>query len=479
MTTSDPHPCADTSHLQTLFAQQAATALRLRSSTAAERIAKIRRLRDAVLARTEAWYAAAQADFGKPAGEVDLGEILPVCMEANKAMRRLQRWMRPQRVRPTLLTLGTSAWVQAVPRGRCLIMAPWNYPLNLSLGPLVSALAAGNTVILKPSELSPRMAALIAEVVRDCFSADEVSVVEGDAQVARALLQLPFEHIFFTGSPAIGQQVMAAAATHLSSVTLELGGKNPAIIDASADLQLAARNVMWAKFANAGQTCISPDHVYVHASVKEAWLARCRAELESAFGPDVEAQRQSPFLSRIVNARHLQRLQGLLQQSLAQGSRVRIGGDVDAAQRFIAPTLIDSLGPEDRLLQEEIFGPLLPVIAYTDLDEVIERMQADTKPLALYVYSRDEASIQRLLQQTASGGVCVNHALLQFLHGHLPFGGVNHSGLGSAHGHYGFKAFSHERATVRTRLPLVARLLAAGEVSPAVRRLLRHSFKWL
>lgn len=464
---------------QEIFHLQAATALRLRQSTWQERVAKIRKLREAVIARTEDWYRAAQADFGKPAGEVDLAEILPVCLEANDAIRNLKKWMKPQRVRPTLLTLGTRSHVQYVPRGRCLIIGPFNYPVNLTLGPLVSAIAAGNTAIIKPSELTPHLSALISEVVREVFSPDEVAIFQGDAQLAAELQKLPFDHVFFTGSPAIGKHVMAAAASHLASVTLELGGKSPTIVDASADLRLAAKNIMWAKFANAGQTCIAPDHVYVHHSVKNEWVQCCREELEKAYGHDLQQQLDSPHLARIVNPRHTARINSLLDDAKALGARVLTGGKGVTESCFVQPTLLDQTPHNARVMHEEIFGPLLPVIGYNALDDVIAAINAEPKPLALYIYSRNRADIAKVLQQTASGGACVNHALVQFLHGRLPFGGVNNSGIGNAHGHYGFKAFSHERGVVQTQLPLAATLFGAGEVPQLVRKALRAGLRWL
>lgn len=464
---------------QEIFHLQAATALRLRQSTWQERVVKIRKLRDAVIARTDDWYRAAQADFGKPAGEVDLAEILPVCLEANDAIRNLKKWMEPKRVRPTLLTLGTRSHVQYVPRGRCLIIGPFNYPVNLTLGPLVSAIAAGNTAIIKPSELTPQLSALISEVVREVFSPDEVAIFQGDAQLATELQKLPFDHVFFTGSPAIGKHVMAAAASHLASVTLELGGKSPTIVDASADLRLAAKNIMWAKFANAGQTCIAPDHVYVHHSVKDEWVQCCREALEKAYGHDLQQQLGSPHLARIVNPRHTARINSLLDDAKALGARVLTGGNGVTESCFVQPTLLDQTPRNARVMHEEIFGPLLPVIGFESLDDVIAAINAEPKPLALYLYSRNRANIDKVLQQTASGGACVNHALVQFLHGRLPFGGVNHSGIGNAHGHYGFKAFSHERGVVQTQLPLAATLLGAGEVPPLVRKALRLALRWL
>ncbi len=462
-----------------IFERQAATALRLRRSTAQERIAKIRKLRDAVIAHTEDWYRAAHADFRKPPGEVDLGEILPICIEANHAIRHLKNWMKPKRVWPSLLTLGTRSSVEYIPRGRCLILGPFNYPVNLTLGPLVSAIAAGNTVVIKPSELTPHLSGLMARVVREVFTEDEVAVVEGGSEVAQRLQALPFDHVFFTGSPAVGKQVMAAAAQNLTSVTLELGGKSPAIVDASANLRLAASNILWAKFTNAGQTCIAPDHVFVHESVKDDWLACCREVLKKAYGESLAQQQASPHLTHMVNERHTARVKALLEDAQFRGARVLLGGGVSEQACFVQPTLLDQLPAGSRVLEEEIFGPLLPVITFRSLDEVIDKINAGPKPLALYIYSQTPAHVDKVLMHTASGGACVNHALLQFLHGNLPFGGVNHSGMGNAHGHYGFKAFSHERAVVRTQVSLAATLLRAGKVPTVVRKCLKPLLKFL
>jgi aldehyde dehydrogenase (NAD+) len=465
--------------MQEVFDRQAATALRLRSSSADERIAKIRKLRDAVIAHTEDCYRAAYADFKKPPGEVDLAEILPICVEANDAIRKLKKWMKPTRVWPTLLTGGTRSHVQYVPRGRCLIVGPFNYPINLTLAPLVSAVAAGNTAILKPSELTPHMSALIAKIVGEVFSEDEVAIFQGEADVAQALQELPFDHIFFTGSPAIGKLVMAAAAKNLTSVTLELGGKSPTIVDGSANLKLAAKNIMWAKFANSGQTCIAPDHVFVHESVKDQWVDICREELKKAYGNSLTDQQNSPHLAHMVNARHTGRVKALLEDATAHGARALTGGGMGESDCFIQPTLLDQVPDAARVMQEEIFGPLLPIIGYTNLDEVIERINAGPKPLALYIYSKTEKHIDAVLTQTVSGGACVNHSLMQFLQGNLPFGGVNNSGIGNAHGHYGFKAFSHERGVVRTQLSFAATLFSAGEVPPIIRKMMRSAFKIL
>lgn len=436
--------------LRALFDGQRETALRWRESTAAERIARIARLRDAMLAHREAFHAAFMADYRKPAAEVELSEFLPVMDEARHAIGRVARWMKPRRVRPTLTMLGTFGQVLYQPRGRVLIVAPWNYPLSLCFGPLVSALAAGNTAIVKPSEMTPHVSALMAKIIGETFPEAEVALVEGDAETARALLELPFDHVFFTGSPAVGRLVMAAAATHLSSVTLELGGKSPTVVGASADVRLAAETLMWGKCLNAGQTCIAPDYAYVHESVKDAFVAECRRVLAARYGADAAARAQSPDLARIVNRRHAQRIADLLADAVARGARVLAGGDADVDRCYVAPTLLDDVPADARIMAEEIFGPLLPIVGYSSLDAVIDDIAARPKPLALYAWSRDRAEIDRLLTRTSSGGACVNHCVAHFAHGNLPFGGVNHSGIGSAHGHHGFKTFSHERALLRS-----------------------------
>ena len=460
-----------TSQIERIFAAQRDTALRLRGSSCAQRLEKIDRLKRAVLARQADIQRAGALDFGKPAAEVDLTEILPIVAEANDARRHLRRWMKPHKVLPTLLMFGTSSQVQYQPKGRCLIISPWNYPVNLTFGPLISAIAAGNTAMLKPSELTPHLSALMVEIVRDVFTEDEVAIFEGDASVSQALLELPFDHIFFTGSPAIGRVVMAAAAKHLTSVTLELGGKSPTIVDASADLKAAAANLMWSKCTNSGQTCIAPDHVYVHESIQDRFVAHCRDALAKAYG-EGDAPRSSPHLARIVNQRHAGRIAGLLDDAVQKGARVLVGGQHTIDQRYVAPSLIDHVSADAKIMQEEIFGPLLPVIAYRDLDDVIARINAQPKPLALYVWTRDRSVADKLLRHTSSGGVCVNHSVVHFLHGRLPFGGVNNSGLGSAHGHYGFKAFSHERAVVRTWL------LLATTFYPPYTNLSRRLIRW-
>ena len=442
---------ATEAELKRVFERQRETALRWRTSTAAERIERIKRLRDACLAHLPALYEAARKDFHKPEAEVDLTEIVPIMSDASEYIHALKKWMKPKGVWPTRMTLGLKAWVQYEPRGRCLIISPWNYPVNLSFGPLIAALGAGNTAMIKPSEMTPHMSAWMVKVVKEVFPEDEVAIFEGDASVSTALLNLPYDHIFFTGSPAIGKVVMTAAAKHLASVTLELGGKSPTIIDESADLDLAAANLMWGKYMNAGQTCIAPDHIFVHESVKDAFVQKAIAVLKKRYGETPEAQGQSADLAHIVNERHTQRIAGLLQDAKQKGAKVLFGDFVSEKDHFIAPTLIENCPANSKIMQEEIFGPLLPIISYRELDQVIRQINDAPKPLALYLWSRNQTHIDKVMLNVTAGGACINHSLTQFSHGNLPFGGVNNSGIGNYHGFWGFRAFSHEKAVVRTR----------------------------
>lgn len=463
---------SDPLQIRAVFDSQQETALRWRQSTAAERIARIKRLRGAMLARREEFYDAFMQDYRKSPSEVEASEFLPVLDEMRHAIGRVRRWMKPRSVWPTSTMLGTRGWVQYQPRGRVLIVAPWNYPLSLCFGPLVSALAAGNVAIVKPSEMTPAVSALMARIIAEVFPTSEVALFEGGPATSQALLELPFDHIFFTGSPAIGKVVMAAAAKHLTSVTLELGGKSPTIVTETANLRLAAETLMWGKFLNAGQTCVAPDYVYVHDAVKDAFVAECRKVLQSRYGATNAEQKRNPDLTRIVNQRHAQRVASLLSDAVARGARVQAGGEADVAQCYVAPTLLDRIPADAGIMQEEIFGPLLPILGYARLDTVIAEINARPKPLALYVWSRNQKEIEQVLACTSSGGACVNHCVMHFAHGELPFGGVNNSGIGSAHGRHGFIAFSHERAVLRST-PLMLVKLFFPPFSKARRRLIR------
>lgn len=442
-------PNASENDIQRVFDKQKVHARALRKSTASERIAKLKKLEKVVLDRAEDIKKAAAADFRKPTLEVDLSEIFPIVSEIRHAKKKLKKWMKPRRVRATSSMMGTKAEIRYEPRGVCLIISPWNYPVNLTFGPLVSAIAAGNTAMIKPSEMTPHCSALMREIVTDIFDEQEVAIFEGDAQVAQALLKLPFDHIFFTGSPAIGKIVMEAASKNLTSVTLELGGKSPVIVDESANLKKAARNVAWGTFSNNGQTCIAHDHLYVHQNVKDDFLTELHKAVSEMYGATAEEQDQNPDYCRMVNSRHFERVNKLLRDAIDRGARPIIGGQTRAEENYIAPTVLTDVPQNAAVMEEEIFGPLLPIIPYSNIEQPIREINGRPKPLALYIYSRNKANIERVLEETSAGGSCVNHSLVHFLHGNLPFGGVNNSGIGNSHGYYGFRAFSHERAVLR------------------------------
>lgn len=462
-------------NIQRIFDAQRQTSLNLRCSTVEQRIAKLKRLRSVLLDYREAIVEAAARDFKRPPVEVDFTELMPVLMDISDYCRRLKKWLKPRRVAPSMMMLGTRAWVRYEPRGRCLIIAPWNYPVTLTLGPLIPAIACGNTVMIKTSEIAPNLSAVLVRIIREVFDESEVAVFEGDASVAQALLELPFDHCFFTGAPSIGKVVMTAAAKHLTSVTLELGGKSPVVVDQTADIELAAKTIAWGKFINAGQTCIAPDHIHVHRSIKEQFVQRVCAHLDAWYGEGMAAK--DAELSRVINVRHSQRVAGLIDDAMERGARVLYGGVVDVEAHFVSPTLLDEIPADARIMHEEIFGPVLPIIAFDHLDEVVERINAAPKPLALYIWSRDAASADSLIARTSAGGTCVNHIAAHFLHHNLPFGGVNNSGIGSYHGEWGIRAFSHERAIVKTQV-LLARMFFPP-YTPRIRQLLGWMLKHL
>ncbi|MGH8458045.1 MAG: aldehyde dehydrogenase family protein [Nevskiales bacterium] len=433
------------SDIERVFRLQQAFAPSLRATTAKERIAKIRKLRDAVQANAEQIYLAAAADYGKPSAEVDLAELMPIVAEANHTMSNLKKWMKPRRVPAIRSMLGTSSYIKSEPRGVCLIISPWNYPVNLAFVPVISAIAAGNTAIVKPSEMAPQLSALIARIIRENFDPREVAAFEGDARVATELLEQPFDHIFFTGSPQLGKVIMAAAAKHLSSITLELGGKSPTIVDASADLKMTARSVLWAKYTNAGQTCIAPDYVMVPEEKLEAFMQAAEKILPTRFPKVVD----NPDYTRIVNGRFYERLVGMIEEARTKGARVLQSNpaneNCNADNRVIPPTLVANTDESMKIMQEEIFGPILPVITYRELDDAIRYVNDRPRPLALYYFDRDSTRIARVLNETTSGGATINDCIFHLPQHNLPFGGVGPSGMGAYHGFDGFATFSKKK----------------------------------
>ncbi|HEV8657566.1 MAG TPA: aldehyde dehydrogenase family protein [Thermoanaerobaculia bacterium] len=416
------------------------------ASTAGERREKLLRIERAMMARRDEIRAAMWDDYRKPAAEVDLSEIYAVVGEARHAARHIRRWTAPHRAHAPLALLGSSSRIVYEAKGVVLIISPWNFPFNLSLGPLVSAVAAGNCVILKPSEMTPHSSACIKRIVNDLFDDSEVAVIEGDARVAEALLRKKFDHIFFTGSPAVGKIVMKAAAEHLTPVTLELGGKSPVIVDRTADLDEAAKKIAWGKFFNSGQVCIAPDYLLVDESVRIPFVEKLLGAIRSM---EAEGSR-----GVIVNERHAARIRKLYDSAVAGGAELIAGGLFGSDARAIAPTVLANVSADSPVMQEEIFGPLLPMLTYSSLDEAIHFINDREKPLVSYLFSRSRRVIRHVLSRTTAGATVINHTLIHFFQLNLPFGGVGQSGIGKGHGFFGFQTFSNARAVLeqRTRL---------------------------
>lgn len=382
------------------------------------------------------------ADMAKPAVEARLTDLAFVDAEVDVMLRHLDRWARPERVGVPLVQQPGHATIVREPLGVALVIAPWNYPVHLLLLPMAAAIAAGNCVLGKPSEITKRTSGALADLVQRHLDTRAVVLVEGGPEETEALLEQRFDTIFYTGNARVGRIVMEAAAKHLTPVTLELGGKSPVLVDADADVEVAARRIAWGKFLNAGQTCVAPDYVLVHAGVESRLLDALGRTLRSFYGKD---PRQSRDYARIVNDRHFDRLSGLL---AATSGTVVLGGAQEKDERYIAPTIVTDVTPDDPLMDEEIFGPILPVVRVADMDEAVKYVSSRPKPLALYVFSRSKDSVDRVLAGTSSGSVGVNLTVQQVAIPELPFGGVGPSGMGAYHGRQGFETFSHRRAVL-------------------------------
>jgi len=457
-----------------VFARQQRYALELRKSDYKQRLAVLDRFEQAFRESEEKIYQSAADDFSKPQAEVDMSEIMAVLAELKHVRKNLKKWMKPVSVMPTASMIGTSSKIVKEPKGVTLVVSPWNYPFNLTFGPMIWSIAAGNTVIIKPSEMTPNMSAVIADIVERAFRPEEVSLFQGEADVASYLTALPFDHIFFTGSPAVGKYVMAAAAKNLTSVTLELGGKSPVIVDKSVNIKKAVQSIAWGKFSNNGQTCIAPDYLYVHESVKDQFVRELTACVEKQYGLGNNAKDNGDYC-KVVNTSHYNRINRLLEDAKSQGGKLITGGQIDDAGRFIAPTLIEGMASDSAIMEEEIFGPLLPVITFSNIEEVIDVVNSKPKPLALYIYSTDKRNIDKVLRETSSGDTCVNQTMMHFLHHNLPFGGVNNSGIGKSGGVWGFNAFTHERSVLNDKFSSASML--HPPYTPKVRKLIKMAIK--
>ena len=408
------------------------------------RVRQLDAIKKMIVDREDEILDALHVDLGRPRLESFIGETGFMVKEVEHARRQLRDWMKPEKVStPVVLQPGKSE-VHKEPLGVVLVIGPWNYPFQLIMSPLVGALAAGNAVVLKPSEVATNTSALLARLIPQYLEPDAVAVIEGGIPETTALLEERFDHIFYTGNGHVARIIYAAAAKHLTPVTLELGGKSPCIVDRACDLDVAARRITWGKFFNAGQTCVAPDYVMVHESVRDELLEKMRATVRTFYGDEPQ---KSPDYGRIVNGRHHQRLAKLL----PSGSAVtKI--EVDESDRYISPVILRDVAVDSPAMADEIFGPILPVLSYRDVDEVIHFVNDRPKPLALYVFTENDRFADNIVEHTSSGGVTINHVWLHLGVPGLPFGGVGESGVGAYHGKYSFDTFSHRRGVLHKPL---------------------------
>ena len=431
-----------------LFGRLAAKAPELAQTTAAQRADKIQRLLKAMLEARPAIIEAVRKELRCHPIDID-GQLLMVKAEAEFAIQNLAQWMKPEPVQPSLMSLGKKSYIQYQPKGVVLHVSTWNAPIAEALVPAIGAIAAGCPFVLKPSELAPHCSRLLAEWVGKLFPEDEFAVVEGGAEVSQELLRQPFNHIFYIGGHAVGRLIMKAAAEHFATVTLEMGGKNPVIVDRSADLEDAARKISWGRVANAGQVCVAPEYALVHDSVIDKFVTTLGQQMTAMYNPDGKGFEHSPELARIINVRHFQRIKLLLDDAVAQGAKVAFGGRMDEKDLFIAPTIVTGLKAGMRIMQDEVFGPILCVLPFSSREDIVAETRRHPKPLSSYVFAKDREFIDWAIANTTSGNTVINHNLVQSgTNTWLPFGGVNASGIGRLGGRATFLECSNPRSVV-------------------------------
>ena len=405
------------------------------------RLEQLKTLEKLIKENTPLILEALYKDLRKPEAEALMGEIGIVLEEINFTKKELNKWMKPKSVSTPVNLWPAKSQIIYEPKGVVLIISPWNYPFQLAMSPLVGAIAAGNCSVIKPSEMTQYTSKLIIELVKKYFDANYITAVEGGIDETTALLKLPWHHLFFTGSTPVGKIIMKAAAENLTPVTLELGGKSPAIVNHDADIGVTAKRLVWGKFYNAGQTCVAPDYVYVHKSVKQELIDQMITEMKNQFGPDYQ---QSLNYGRIINTKNLDRLKKLISKD-----QIIYGGEINDADLFISPTLANVTDWSDPLMQDEVFGPILPIIEFEDLDSIFNLINQKQKPLAAYLFSNSEKIQNQFLDEVSFGGGCINDVVIHLGNPHLPFGGTHQSGHGSYHGHYSFLTFSHQKSVLQ------------------------------
>ncbi|EAR01511.1 aldehyde dehydrogenase [Maribacter sp. HTCC2170] len=401
----------------------------------------LKKLQKEIISREDAICDAVYADFKKPKFETLATETQFVLAELKLVLKNLELWARPQRKSATLMNWPSSDWIYSEPYGAVLIIAPWNYPFQLALAPLIGAIAAGNTVVIKPSEATPNTSKITAEIIEAVFPKEHAAVVEGGIEVSQNLLAQKWDYIFFTGSTNVGRIVYESAAKHLTPVTLELGGKNPCIVDESASISLAAKRIVWGKFINAGQTCIASDYILVHKSVKEKLIDALKQNITKGYGENIE---DSPDFSRTVNQKHYNGLKKML-----EGEEIIFGGNTNDEDNYLSPTLVNEPKLDSTLMHGEIFGPILPIIAYETEDDIHKYIMNYGKPLATYVFSNNKKFQKRIINNYSFGGGAINDTVIQITNKKLPFGGVGASGMGAYHGRTSFDIFSHQKAIIK------------------------------
>ena len=442
ISTSSPSVKSE-SDFQAIFEALRSNEQPLSETSITERQRKLRKLERTLMSWRPKIKQALHDDFGKTPAEVDMIDVYPVLAASRHTRRNLRSWSAQKGVATPLAFIGARSYVRHEPKGVSLVLSPWNYPINLSLGPLVSAVAAGCPDLIKPSELTPNASALLQEMLAEAFPPNEVCVVTGGVDVSTELLAKPFRHIYFTGSPQVGKIVMTAAAKNLASVSLELGGKSPAIIDKSASLAQTVRRIIFTKWSNAGQTCVAPDYLLVHESVAEDLIDRIKDLVIKRFPQDSD----NKDYTGIVNQGNLKRLHNYLGDALERGAEVWTAGEHTVSH--MRPTILTNISVDALVMQEEIFGPILPVIQYKSIDEALRIINALPRPLSMSVFASDNNIRKRLIRESRAGNTCINHCAVHYYNQNLPFGGINNSGIGKGHGYEGFKAFSNARSILR------------------------------
>lgn len=412
-----------------------------KTKNVAFRIETLKKLRELVVSHEEDILKAVKADLNKPEMEAKRAEVGLVLSEIDFALENLAEWAAPKEVETPSTHAGAKSYIYQDPYGLALVIAPWNYPFQLAVSPVVGAIAAGNCVVLKPSELTPHTSSLLAKMFNENFPEEYLTVVEGEVETSTALLKENFDYIFFTGSTMVGKIVAEAAAKHLTPVTLELGGKSPTIVHEDANIEEAAKRIARGKFANAGQTCVAPDYILVQRNVKDELLANLKEVVTNTYGEDVSQNLDFPH---VVSEKHFDRLNSFL-----TNGNIVFGGKTDRSRLFIEPTVLDNISWEDNVMQDEIFGPILPVIVYDEISEVIQAIVKRPKPLALYLFSEDEAVQDHILNSVSFGGGSINDTINHMTSHYLPFGGVGDSGMGAYHGKASFDTFSHAKSILK------------------------------